>query len=85
MDTAIRRQKKAIAPCTGINLRGKEKRGMVWLLVSLGRAIKTMISNTYIVVSSQGTAMARWRVESRHFSKEKAMVVRLKCNALMRI
>ena len=45
---------------------------MVLLLVSLGRTIKTMISNTYIVVSSKGTAMAGWRVESRHFRAEKA-------------
>ena len=55
---------------------------MVLLLVSIGRTIKTMISNTYIVVSSKGTAMAGWRVESRHFWAEKATIVRLKCNAL---
>ena len=55
---------------------------MVLLLVSLGRTIKTMISNNYVVVSSQGTAAAGRRAKLRHFWPEKAMAVRLKCNAL---
>ena len=55
---------------------------MVLLLVSLGRTIKTMISNNYVVVSSQGTAVAGRRAKLRHFCTEKALAVRLKCNAL---
>ena len=51
-------QKKAKGRWTHMNWRGKKRRGMELLLVSLGRTIKTMISSTNVIIFSTDTVRA---------------------------
>ena len=50
-------QKKAKGRWTHMNWRGKERRGMELLLVSLGRTTKTMISSTNVGVGFPSTVV----------------------------
>ena len=58
----MRRNKKAKRSVDAHELDGKERRGMVLLFVSLGRAIKMMLSNTDMGVCSPGTVVGRHAV-----------------------
>ena len=56
------RQTKLRSPVDAHELDGKERRGMVLLLVSLGRNIKTMLSSTDIGVGFPYTVVVRHAV-----------------------